>query len=164
MKRSVLMSTEIKKILVAIALVPEYGYSQKHLSYAAYLADKTGATLVVISVINQRDIDAAALYARMVGSQALGVEEFKKMEIERRKKSIQEILEKAGLGGIDSEKLIVIGNPYTEIMKAIEEKQIDLVIMGTRGASKYDKYTVVTGAVAERVFKHSPVPVLSIRD
>jgi len=120
--------------------------------------------LVAISVINQRDIDAAALYARMVGSQALGVEEFKKMEIERREKGIQEVLEKAGLGGIDSEMLVIIGNPYTEIMKAIEEKGIDLVIMGTRGASKYDKYTVVTGAVAERVFKHSPVPVLSIRD
>jgi nucleotide-binding universal stress UspA family protein len=158
------MITEIKQILVAIALVPEYGFSQKHLSYAAYLANKTGAGLSVLSVINQRDIDAAALYARLVGSQSLGVEEFKKMEIERRKKSIEEVLEKMGLERIDKEIIIVIGNPYTEIMKMIEEKGIDLVIMGTRGASKYEKYTVMTGAVAERVFKHSPVPVLSIRD
>jgi nucleotide-binding universal stress UspA family protein len=157
-----LMSPEIKKILVAIALVPEYGFSQKHLSYAAYLADKTGAGLWVLSVINQRDIEAAALYARLVGSQSLGVEDFKKMEIERRKKSIEEILEKAGL--TQKEVHITIGNPYTEIMKAIEENGIDLVVMGTRGASKYDKYTVMTGAVAERVFKHSPVPVLSIRE
>lgn len=158
------MITEIKQILIAIALVPEYGFSQKHLSYAAYLADKTGAGLSVLSVINQRDIDAAALYARLVGSQSLGVEEFKKMEIDRRKKSIEETIEKLGLIGINKEVLITIGNPYTEIMKTIEEKGIDLVVMGTRGASKYEKYTVMTGAVAERVFKHSPVPVLSIRD
>lgn len=164
MQRSVLMSTEIKKILAAIALMPEYGFSQKHLSYAAYLADKTGAGLWVLSVINQRDIDAAALYARLVGSQSFGLEDFKQMEIDRRKKSIEDVIEKAGLGQIDKEVLITIGNPYTEIMQTIEERGIDLVVMGTRGSSKYDKYTVMTGAVAERVFKHSPVPVLSIRD
>jgi nucleotide-binding universal stress UspA family protein len=158
------MINEIKQILVAIALVPEYGFSQKHLSYAVYLADKTGAGLSVLSVINQRDIDAAALYARLVGSQSLGVEEFKKMEIERRKKSIEEVIEKMGLERIEKDITITIGNPYTEIMKTIEEKGIDLVVMGTRGASKYEKYTVMTGAVAERVFKTSPVPVLSIRD
>jgi nucleotide-binding universal stress UspA family protein len=159
-----LMSPEIKRILVAIALVPEYSFSQKHLSYAAYLADKTGARLCVLSVINQRDIDAAALYSRLVGAQSLGVEEFKKMEIERREKSIKEIIEQSGLDRIDKDVIIVIGNPYSEIMKTIEENSIDLVIMGTRGASKYDKYTVMTGSVAERVFKHSPVPVLSIRE
>jgi nucleotide-binding universal stress UspA family protein len=158
------MSTEIKKILVAIALVPEYSFCQQHLSYAAYLADKTGADLSVLSVINQRDIDATALYARLVGSQSLGVEDFKRMEIERRKKSIEEIMEQAGLGQLNKEVLITIGNPYSEIMKTIEEKGIDLVVMGTRGATKYDKYTVMTGAVAEKVFKHSPVPVLSIRN
>jgi nucleotide-binding universal stress UspA family protein len=158
------MIPEIKKILVAIALVPEYGYSQKHLSYAAFLADKTGASLCVLSVINQRDIDAAALYARLVGSQSLGVEEFRNMEIKRRKQSIEEIIEKVGMGRLDKEVLITIGNPYTEIMKTIEENNIDLVVMGTKGASKYDKYTIMTGAVAERVFNHSPVPVLSIRE
>jgi nucleotide-binding universal stress UspA family protein len=158
------MITEIKHILVAIAMVPEYEYSQKHLSYAVYLAGKTGAKLSVVSVINQRDIDAAALYARLVGSQSLGVEEFRNMEIDRRKKSIEEVIKKIGLKLVEQDIIIVIGNPYTEIMKVIDENNIDLVVMGTRGASKYEKYTVMTGAVAERVFKHSPVPVLSIRE
>jgi nucleotide-binding universal stress UspA family protein len=152
---------EVKKILSPIAFA---GYSRKHFLYSAYLAKITGAELIILSVINQRDIDAAAVYARLVGSAAISVEEFTKIEIDRRKTRIEEILREIGLADVARETVIRVGTPFEEILKFIKEKDIDLVVMGTRGASKDGEYHILTGSVAERVFRHSPVPVLSVRD
>lgn len=152
---------EIKKILVGIDFSTQ---SKQTFLYASALAGKTDAALIVLSVINQRDIDAAAVYSRLVGTTAVSVEEFTRQEIERRKRRVDEVLEEIGLGDIERETVIKVGRPYEEILRAIKEFDIDLVVMGTRGESKKDEeFTILTGSVAERVFKHSPVPVLSFR-
>jgi nucleotide-binding universal stress UspA family protein len=156
-----MLMPEVKKILVPVAFA---GYSQKSFQFSAYLADKTGADLLVLSVLHQRDIDAAAVYARLIGSAAISVDEFTKIEIDRRKSRIEEALHEYGLSELTRKIMIKVGNPFEEILKAIKELNIDLVVMGTRGDTKEGEYRIVTGSVAERVFKQSPVPVLSFRD
>ena len=151
---------DIKKILVGIDFSTQ---SKQTFLYASSLADKTGAKMIVLSVINQRDIDAASVYSRLVGKTAISVEEFTKQEIERRKTRVDQVLKEIGLADIERKTIIKVGHPYEEILKAINELDIDLVVMGTRGETAHDKYSILTGSVAERVFKHSPVPVLSFR-
>ena len=155
------MSTEIKKILACIDFSE---YSKETFLYASYLADKTGAELVGLSVINKRDIDAAAMYSRLIGGTVVDVDLFTEKEIERRNDRVADILESIGLADLKRDTIIKLGNPYHEILGAIDELGVDLVVIGTRGLSAHDeKYTILTGSVAERVFKHSPVPVLSVR-
>ena len=165
------MNTEIKKILVGVDFSPQ---SKEVFLYASSLADKSDAELIVLSVINQRDIDAAAVYSRLVGAKAIGakaigakaisIEQFTKMEVDRRKTSIDELLEEVGLSNIKKETIIRVGQPYKEILHAIQEFNIDLVVLGTRGKTRHEEYAILTGSVAERVFHHSPVPVLSFRN
>ena len=152
---------ETKKILVAI----DFGVqSKKTFRYASALAGKTGAKLIVLSVLNIRDIQAALVYSRLVGtSEAVNPDKFTEKEIERRKKKVDEGLEMFGLSDIEKEIIIKVGLPYEEILKAIKEFDIDLVVMGTKGETKHDEYSMLIGSVAERVLKHSPVPVLSVR-
>ena len=154
-------AAETKKILVAI----DFGVqSKKTFRYASALAGKTGAKLIVLSVLNIRDIQAALVYSRLVGtSEAVNPDKFTEKEIERRKKKVDEGLEMFGLSDIEKEIIIKVGLPYEEILKAIKEFDIDLVVMGTRGETKHDEYSMLIGSVAERVLKHSPVPVLSVR-
>jgi nucleotide-binding universal stress UspA family protein len=56
--------------------------------------------------------------------------------------------------------LVTLGEPADTIINYINEKQIEMVIMGTHGRKGLDR--VLFGSVAERVIKTSPVPVLVI--
>ena len=58
--------------------------------------------------------------------------------------------------------LIREGNPFNEILSVIEEEKIDLVIIGNKGRG--NAMGTLFGSNAEKVFRHSPVPVLSVRD
>ncbi len=52
-------------------------------------------------------------------------------------------------------------NPIKKVMVAVREK-VDLLVMGVRGRS--DLEHVLVGSVAEKLFRRSPIPILSYRD
>jgi nucleotide-binding universal stress UspA family protein len=51
-----------------------------------------------------------------------------------------------------------VGDPAEEILKIVRKGEIDMVVMTSRGR----KSRFSTGSVAEKVFRHSPVPVVII--
>ena len=53
------------------------------------------------------------------------------------------------------------GVPFECILKAIESEDIDFVVMANKGRGNIEG--ILFGSAAEKVFRHSPVPVLSIR-
>lgn len=53
---------------------------------------------------------------------------------------------------------VILGDPAETIISYIEDKKMDMIIMGTHGRKGLDR--VIFGSVAERVIKTSPVPVL----
>lgn len=58
------------------------------------------------------------------------------------------------------ERHILIGDPATEIVTFAEDKNVNLIIMGTHGRKGLDR--VIFGSVAENVTRNSPVPVMTI--
>jgi nucleotide-binding universal stress UspA family protein len=62
---------------------------------------------------------------------------------------------------IDIEALTVYGKPATAIAEAVNEKNIDIVIMGTHGASGFQE--VFVGSNTNRAVHLSKCPVISIR-
>ncbi len=52
-------------------------------------------------------------------------------------------------------------NPIKKVMVAVREK-VDLLVMSVRGRS--DLEHVLVGSVAEKMFRRSPIPILSYRD
>lgn len=55
-------------------------------------------------------------------------------------------------------KETAIGDPAEEILNFVRKEEIDMVVMAARGR----KSRFPTGSVTEKVFRHSPVPVLII--
>jgi len=53
------------------------------------------------------------------------------------------------------------GRAYHKIVEAAKQEKIDLIVMGTRGRSNLSSYFL--GSNAERVVRHAPCPVLTIR-
>jgi nucleotide-binding universal stress UspA family protein len=54
------------------------------------------------------------------------------------------------------------GKPAASILRLASDTHADLVIMGTHGRTGFRR--LVLGSVAEEVTRHSPVPVLLLRD
>lgn len=54
---------------------------------------------------------------------------------------------------------VVVGEPYRSIMNAAAD--VDLIVLATHGRTGLEH--LVIGSVAEKVVRHAPVPVLTIR-
>lgn len=83
-----------------------------------------------------------------------GVEEDAKKRFEQMKKDLPS-------GTIKTSIQIIQGTVVSAITRVIETQKIDLVIMGTTGASGFQE--VFIGSTTEKVVRHSPVPVLAVR-
>jgi nucleotide-binding universal stress UspA family protein len=58
--------------------------------------------------------------------------------------------------------VLKVGDPSEEILKIALKEDVVLIIMGIK--SRSDLEYALIGSVAEKVFRRSPIPVLSYRD
>ena len=148
---------EIKKIMVAVGFSE---YSEGIFNYSDKLAEKLGAELIVANIINSRDVEAVTAITNM--GYDLDPERYIKELKEERRNGFEEIIKNATLSR-DSIKLILqVGNPADKLLKIILEENVDLVVMGVKGRT--DLEHIFIGSVAEKLFRRSPVTVVSYRD
>ncbi|GMQ28389.1 universal stress protein [Algoriphagus confluentis] len=81
--------------------------------------------------------------------------------IETRKKQFKEIEEKHKDSSINLKTNLVIGNVYRNIVDVIQEKNPDLVIMGSKGSSGLEE--VLIGSNTEKVVRTAPCPVVTVK-
>jgi nucleotide-binding universal stress UspA family protein len=70
------------------------------------------------------------------------------------------IAERALERGLDVNREIRWGDPAVAIIAYAVENDIDLIVMGTRGKTGFERYLL--GSVAEKVVRVSPVPVVTV--
>jgi nucleotide-binding universal stress UspA family protein len=74
---------------------------------------------------------------------------------------MQKVMAKYFRGFPDVEPRLLSGAAYQALLRFIELEKIDLVVMATHGRSELSQ--ILLGSVAERMVRHSPVPVLTVR-
>lgn len=84
--------------------------------------------------------------------------------IEKRPEQIMEIEEfwnRFAASGIKPEFVRLIGDPFDEIIRYSKKHSVNMIVMGTHGYTGFKH--VFMGSVAEKVVRHSLIPVLTVK-
>jgi len=149
--------SDIKKIMVALDFT---SYSKGTFDYAVKIAKNLNAHLVVASIINSRDISAVAMVASM-GYDVDGEHYVEGVKTDR-ENMLNDFIEHSDIQRDHVRVIFRVGNPTIELLKLIVSENVDMIVMGVKGRT--DLEHIFVGSVAEKVFRRSPVPVLSHRD
>ncbi|HUV79064.1 MAG TPA: universal stress protein [Desulfobacterales bacterium] len=146
----------IRKIMVACDFSE---YSEEALRYAIEVAADLKSDLIVVNVINQKDVDVIRMVA--IGGEGISEEAFIKNRMENRSERINQLLEETPASHLSVKKILKVGTPFREIIQAIKDEGVDLVVMGPKGRSNLAG--ILFGSTAKKMFRHCPVPLLSVR-
>ncbi len=136
----------VSRILFATDFSP---YSDTALPYAAAIARKYGAKVYGTHVVSSEDY-------------LFTTPDVWPAHLEKGDELQQEITARIEeqLRGLPHEVLFGAGDVWSVLSRQIQENNIELVVLGTHGRTGARKMLV--GSVAEKVFRQSPCPVLSI--
>lgn len=146
----------VTKILVPVAFSK---YSEGILRYSAELAGAFGAEMLIVNVINERDLEAVQKITSF-GYKVDTGHYLQTLQEERRREMI-DLMNKVGLDAGKVSFSFLVGRPAEELLQLIVEESIDTVVMGVKNR---DIRTLLTGSVAEQIFCRCPVTVISYRD
>lgn len=148
--------SDIRKILVPVTFSE---FSEELIEYAVGVARPLSAEVVFVNVIDQRDIQAV----QTITSLGYDVDEKHYIqEVEKQRIGILE--ERLNRINYPDEKMRFVfkkGRPAAVLLKFAIDEKVDLIIMDVKGKSEI--VHALSGSVAEKMFRYSPVPVLSYR-
>jgi len=132
--------------------------SKKALDYVKQLKEAGTKEVILLHIIDKREIESIARYGEVSMSLEKGLE--KKME-ERVKQEIGAIEAELRESGFDVKVRIEKGIPFREILRVEEEEEASVVVIGSHGKSCVEE--MFLGSVSEKVVRKSKRPVLVIR-
>jgi nucleotide-binding universal stress UspA family protein len=143
-----LAASPIQRVLLATDLSHA---SDVATDWAFDLARRVGASLVVLSVIDPREL-------RLPGGRFLArVDQVR----ERREMAARELVERGRRASIKVTFLVWDGDPSESIVAAAASEEADLVLVGSHGRGPIGR--LLLGSVSEYVVRNAPCPVLVAR-
>jgi nucleotide-binding universal stress UspA family protein len=122
--------------------------------YAKELAGRLGLEVVLLHVHDSGESETVPLHRAYIEHKADVI-----------KHQSQEVQTKVGIGevgrAVQVRGELVAGYPADEILRYVEENDVDLILMATHGRSGIRRW--VMGSVADRVLRASRVPVCLVR-
>ena len=80
---------------------------------------------------------------------------------QRAESDFDSALEGLQTGEVEIERMIVVGNPFVEILKIARDLDLPMIVMGVRGRSTPPE-ELLFGSTAEKVLRGARVPVLCV--
>lgn len=146
-------------------------YSQRATEYLACFPLPEGAEVTVAHVTPPISPPELIIRHYPVGADVYipittpEIEEAQAMQVEQEKQTGQTILDQAVASltssGIESNRVLLNGDPATEIIEYAKENQIDLIVCGSRGLSALKGF--IMGSVSRKLVHYSGCSVLVVK-
>jgi nucleotide-binding universal stress UspA family protein len=146
-----LAEIQLKRILVAVDFS---ACSCKALQYAVSFAKQFSAEIVLLHVVQPPVYSEGAVVAVTAVFDDSTIREAAAKQLSEWRNEIA--------SGATVKANVRTGIPYHEIVRAAEETNTDLIVIGTQGRSGLARMFI--GSTAERVVRHAPCPVMVIRE
>ena len=141
-----------KNILCPVDLNPR---SKMALRKAINIAHQFNSKIILLSV-HEEFISKKQMVMSRVSINTLG-DEFKKIALDA-KNDMRTLVKELEADDIDCEYVLRDGAPSDVIVKIAEEKDVDLIVMGTNGRNSLSDYII--GSTTQKVIEQSKCPVL----
>ncbi len=142
---------EIKKVLVPVDFSPN---AAKVLESARFLADKCGAEIEVLFVVQNFD-DYSGFFVPHIP-----IAQFEGEMINGARKKLDAFLEGNLPEGRTCASEVILGEVAVEIVNHAKKNNADMIIMGTHGYKGLE--SVLFGSVAAKVVRNASCPVMTI--
>jgi nucleotide-binding universal stress UspA family protein len=129
--------------------------SKKAIDYIKQLKGGGSETVIVLHVINERGMRAIERYA---SGNSMEIEQRIMDDAKQELKAIEDNLKKSGF---KVKTMIQRGVPLLEILKAEEEENISVIVIGSHGKSNLEE--MFLGSVSEKVSRKCKSPVLIVK-
>ena len=139
----------IGKILVPVDFSE---HSQKALRYALAFATQFDAEVTLVHIVEQMVYPGDWMYP------PLAVTDF---ATEKREQVLARMRALDAGSGVKTHHVVRLGRAWQEVIEIAREQKADLIILATHGYTGIKH--VLLGSVAEKIVRHAPCPVLSVR-
>ena len=146
-----------------IAAVDFSNYAKLVAEHAATLAHELEAELVLVHVINDRDIDnTRETVARLQDNKSrINIQKCIDQLFEDRKRDLEALKQSIDSGKQQVRGIVRNGVPFRELLTAISEEKADMMVTGIKGRSNL--VDVMVGSQALKMFKRCPVTLVTVR-
>ena len=131
--------------------------SKKALDYIKKLKDAGAKEVVVLHVIDEREAE----YIAHLPEASIDIEELEEKREARAKEEVKAIEKELKEGGFTVKTIIKKGFPFTDVLKAEEEEDVSVIVLGSHGKSCISE--MLLGSLSEQVIRKSIKPVLVVR-
>jgi nucleotide-binding universal stress UspA family protein len=149
----------MKKILVPTDFSKP---AQWALEVATGIARKANGQIILLHIVEQPTSDSFNVEAQVRGQESWEDKLFTLKLIERNKKQLEEAAKSAENAGIIVTSELRLGNPFHGMRTVITDHDVDLVVMGTSGHTKFEE--MIVGSNTEKVVRYAKCPVLTVHE
>ena len=110
-----------------------------------------GASLVILHVFEYAEATPPETGGLLLELQVLR---------EKSRDSLEDLRQQATQAGVECETIMETGTPSSIILDVVDQKKIDLAVLGTNALHGFER--LVFGSTAEAVLRKSPCPVLTV--
>ena len=153
----------MREITINKILVPIDGseYSTKAMQYAIMQAKLSGAEIIAIHVLGQLPLGSTAAMKAYYGNVKMA-NAFLKAAKEEANKWLSKVERMAKQEGVAiTTEVLYDGSVVQSIVDFASKRNIDLIVMATRGRTKFKK--LILGSVASGIITHASCPVLVVK-
>lgn len=132
------------------------------LEVAINIAKKSKSQLILLHVVEQPTAESFNAEAQIAVGDGWEDRLFTLKLIGKSKSQLEQAVKFVEDAGVSVTSELKLGNPFHGMKTIIIEQDVDLVVMGTSGRSKFEE--MIVGSNTERVVRHAKCPVLTVHE